>query len=63
VNTAVLTRLTAILLADEPVMVVLDNAGYHGCHAGGAIWRRKDQRFQPYFLPTYAPQIDVIERV
>lgn len=49
--------------ADEPVVVVLDNAGYHKSHALRAYWQQHAERFQPFFLPAYAPQLNLIERL
>lgn len=49
--------------ADEPVVVVLDNAGYHKSHALRAYWQQHADRFQPFFLPAYAPQLNLIERL
>lgn len=49
--------------ADEPVVVVLDNAGYHKSHALRAAWQQHADRFQPFFLPAYAPQLNLIERL
>jgi hypothetical protein len=60
---ALLTHRAATLPAGEPVVVVLDHASYHKRHAGAAIWHRDDQRLQPSFLPAYAPQLNLIERL
>lgn len=48
---------------DEPVVVVLDNVGYHKSHALRAYWQQHAGRFQPFFLPAYAPQLNLIERL
>jgi transposase len=61
--TAFLTHLAATLPADEPVVVVLDNASYHKSRAVAALWQRDNQRLQSYFLPAYAPQLNLIERL
>lgn len=49
--------------ADEPVVVVLDNVGYHKSRALRAVWQRYADRLQPFFLPAYAPQLNLIERL
>lgn len=48
---------------DEPVVVVLDNVGYHKSHALRAVWQRYADRILPFFLPAYAPQLNLIERL
>ena len=48
---------------DEPVVVVLDNVGYHKSRAQRAIWQQYAARIQPFFLPAYAPQLNLIERL
>ena len=49
--------------ADEPVVIVLDNVCYHKSRALRECWRRYADRFQPFFLPAYAPQLNLIERL
>ena len=44
-------------------MLVLDNASYHKSHAVRAHWQQLSDRFQPFFLPAYAPQLNLIERL
>jgi transposase len=61
--TAFLEQLAAVLPAEAPAVLVLDNAGYHKSHAMRAYWRRLNPRFQPFWLPTYAPQLNLIERI
>jgi len=62
--TAFLEHLAAQLsAADEPVVVVLDNVGYHKSRALRAAWQRYADRLQPFFLPAYAPQLNLIERL
>lgn len=60
---AFLDHLAQTLPADEPAIVVLDNVGSHKSHELRAVWQRLSDRFQPYFLPAYAPQLNLIERV
>jgi transposase len=49
--------------ADEPLVVVLDNVGYHKSHELRAWWQQHADRFQPFWLPAYAPQLNLIERL
>jgi hypothetical protein len=60
---AFLAHLAAMLPTNEPVVVVLDNVGYHKSHALRAVWRRYADRLEPFFLPAYAPQLNLIERL
>ncbi len=60
---AFLDHLAELLPANEPVVLVLDNVGYHKSHALREVWRRYAGRFQPFFLPAYAPQLNLIERL
>lgn len=60
---AFLDYLAETLPADEPVVLVLDNVGYHKSHALREVWRRYAGRFQPFFLPAYSPQLNLIERL
>jgi transposase len=60
---AFLEHLTHALPADEAVVVVLDNAGYHKSHALREYWRQEANRLQPFFLPAYAPELNLIERL
>ena len=60
---AFLDYLATALPANEPVVVVLDNVGYHKSHALREVWRRYAQRLEPFFLPAYAPQLNLIERL
>ncbi len=61
--TAFLDHLAQTLPANEPVVLVLDNVGYHKSHALREVWRRYATRFEPFFLPAYAPQLNLIERL
>ena len=60
---AFLDHLAETLPADEPVVVVLDNVSYHKSHTLRAVWRRLSDHFQPFFLPAYAPQLNLIARL
>jgi transposase len=60
---AFLDQLATALPADVPAVVVLDNAGYHKSHTMRAYWQRLSSRLQPFWLPAYAPQLNLIERV
>lgn len=60
---AFLAYLAEALPADEPAVVVLDNVGYHKSHALREVWRRYAHRLEPFFLPAYAPQLNLIERL
>jgi transposase len=53
----------AAAFPDEAVIVVLDNVGYHKSHALRDQWQRLSQRMTSYWLPAYAPQLNLIERV
>jgi transposase len=61
--TAFLDHLAQEPPADEPVVVVLDNVGYHKSHDLRAWWQRHAERFQSFWLPAYAPQLNLIERL
>jgi putative transposase len=60
---AFLDRLAAALPPSEPVVVVLDNVGYHKSLALREVWRHYATRLEPFFLPAYAPQLNLIERL
>lgn len=49
--------------ADDPLIVVLDNAGYHKSHELRAWWQQHADHVQPFWLPAYAPQLNRIERL
>ena len=61
--TAFLEHLAQTLPANEPAVLVLDNVGYHKSHALREVWRRSAHRLEPFFLPAYAPQLNLIERL
>jgi transposase len=44
-------------------VVVLDNVGYPKSHPVRACWVAHNDRFRPIWLPAYAPELNVIERV
>jgi putative transposase len=60
---AFLDHLAQTLPEGEPAVLVLDNASYHKSHAVRAHWQQLSDRFQPFFLPAYAPQLNLIERL
>ena len=60
---AVLDHLAATLPANIPTVIVLDNVGYHKSHALRAHWQRPAHRFRPFWLPAYAPELNLMERV
>ena len=60
---AFLDHLVATLPQGEPAVVVLDNASSHKRHAVRAHCQRLADRLQPFFLPAYAPQLNLIERL
>jgi len=60
---AFLDHLAHTLPADEPAVIVLDNVGYHKSHELRTRWQRLSDRFEPFFLPAYSPQLNLIERL
>ncbi len=60
---AFLDHLAEALPANEPTVLVLDNVGYHKSHALRDVWRDYAHRLEPFFLPAYAPQLNLIERL
>ena len=48
---------------NETVVVVLDNVGYHKSHALREWWRTHAAQLQPFFLPAYSPELNLIERL
>lgn len=60
---AFLDHLAEALPAHEPIVIVLDNVGYHKSHALREVWQRYATRLEPFFLPAYAPQLNLIERL
>lgn len=59
---AVLEHLADTLPTAEPVVMVLDNVGYHKSHARREVWQRYAGRFQPFFRPAYSPPLNQVER-
>jgi DDE superfamily endonuclease len=45
------------------VVVVLDNVGYHKGHAVRRCWVEHRERVRPLWLPAYAPELNLIERL
>lgn len=60
---AFLDHLVAVLPPDEPIVIVLDNVGYHKSHALRLQWQRLADHIEPFWLPAYAPQLNLMERV
>jgi transposase len=60
---AFLDYLAHALPADEPATLVLDNVGYHKSRLLREQWQRLAERFEPFFLPAYSPQLNLIERL
>lgn len=60
---AFLEHLAKALPADEAALLVLDNVGYHKSHRLRDQWRVFGNRLQPFFLPVYAPELNLIERL
>ena len=55
----------AAAFPDGPMVVVLDNVGYH-YHKGRPAkdwWTAHQDRVRPLWLPAYAPELNLIERV
>lgn len=48
---------------DDQMVLVMDNASYHRLPAVRAWWAQRDGRITPFWLPVYAPQFNLIERV
>jgi DDE superfamily endonuclease len=49
--------------ANEPVVLVFDNVGYHKSHALRAVWQRYADRLEPFSLPAYASHLNLIEHL
>ncbi len=45
------------------VVVVLDNVGYHKSHEARRWWLEHHDRVRPLWLPAYAPELSLVERV
>lgn len=48
---------------DQPLLVVLDNAGYHKGRVARAWWTAQAGRVRPLWQPPYAPHLNLVERV
>ena len=57
-----LDRLAAAL-PEGPVVVVLDNVGYDKSHEARRWWMAHRDRIRPRWLPAYAPELNLIERI
>lgn len=44
-------------------VLVLDNASYHRSHFMRTWWAAQDGRVLPFWLPAYAPHLNLLERV
>jgi transposase len=60
---AFLDHLAHVLPADEPAILVLDNVGYHKSRLLREQWWQFRDRLQPFFLPAYSPELNLIERL
>ncbi len=59
---AFLDHLVATLPAG-PLVIVLDNVGYHKGRLAKNWWMTHHDRVRPLWLPAYAPQVNLMERV
>ena len=50
-------------LSDGPLVIVLDNVGYHKGRLAKNWWMAHHDRVRPLWLPTYAPELNLMERV
>jgi transposase len=48
---------------EDDIVLVLDNASYHRSAAMRTWWAAQDGRFIPFWLPPYAPHLNLHERV
>jgi transposase len=48
---------------EQTLVLVLDNASYHRGAAMRAWWTAQDGRLLPFWLPKYAPHLNLLERV
>jgi transposase len=55
--------LLAAAFPDGQLIVVLDNVGYHKSHEVRRWWVAHRDRIRPLWLPAYAPELNLIERV
>ena len=47
----------------DDLVLVMDNVSYHRAPAARAWWAEQGGRIIPFWLPVYAPQLNLIERV
>jgi transposase len=59
---AFLDRIAAAWPAEDLVLV-MDNVSYHRAPAVRTRWAAQDGRLIPFWLPVYAPTLNLIERV
>ena len=48
---------------DEDLVLVLDNVSYHRSAAMRTWWAAQGGRMLPFWLPAYAPNLNLLERV
>jgi transposase len=48
---------------DGPLVVVLDNVGYHKGRLAKEWWMTHHDQVRPLWLPAYAPELNLMERV
>jgi transposase len=60
---AAFLELVARTWPNEPLVLVMDNVSYHRAPAARAWWADQGGRMIPFWLPVYAPQLNLIERV
>ena len=48
---------------EQTLALVLDHASYHRGKAMRTRWAGQDGRLLPFWLPTHAPHLDLLERV
>jgi transposase len=48
---------------EDDLVLVLDNASYHRSEAMRTWWAEQDGRVLPFWLPSYAPHLNLLERV
>lgn len=60
---AAFLELVARTWPDEDLVLVMDNVSYHRAPAVRAWWADQGGRMIPFWLPVYAPHLNLIERV
>ena len=50
-------------LPDGPMVIVLDNVGYHKSRLVKTWWMTHQDQVRPLWLPAYAPELNLMERV